>query len=98
MFDVKQKVVCINDNFINEVVNNPFYVNFPEKNKTYTVRDVVPAHDYNGGIAANTCAILLEEVVNPANYYGVENGFSSTRFVPLEELKTETMEFEHAYA
>lgn len=97
MFDVGQKIVCVNDNFINAIIENAFYVNLPEKDKTYTVRDIIPAHSYNGGTKANTCAVLLEEIVNPSNGYDVENGFSPMRFVPLEEIKVERKEMEHAY-
>lgn len=98
MFDIGQKIVCVNDNFINAVIKNTFYVNLPEKGKTYTVRDIIPAHNYNGGISANTCAVLLEEIVNPTNAHDIENGFSPTRFVPLEEIKMESKEAEYAYA
>lgn len=85
MFDIGEHIVCINDKF--PPLDN--YINFPVKDNQYVVRDVVPAHDYNGGKAADTCAILLVGVVNPLNSKGVENGFGAWRFRRLEDLKEE---------
>lgn len=84
MFDINQKVVCVNGTFPTNARLHAYYKSFPEKGKTYTVRDVIPAQGYGG---EHTCAILLEEVVNPDNdpKSRGEHGFAASRFRPLEE-------------
>lgn len=91
MFDVGTKLVCINDKFDKEML--PHMVSFPSNGSIYTVRDVVPAIDWDMG---NTCAILLEELINPPNPYGVENGFDSSRFRELEDISVEQSELMEA--
>lgn len=82
MFDIGQKVICVNDKFESSILHS--YVAFPVNGRTYTIRDLVPAFDYD---LKETCAVLLEELVNPLNPKGVENGFSSDRFRTLEDIK-----------
>ena len=92
MFDIGQKVICVNDSFEKEILQS--FVAFPIKGRVYTVRDLVPAFDYDMNV---TCAILLEELINPPNPKGVENGFSSDRFRTLEDIKKAKQETNKAY-
>lgn len=82
MFEIGQKVICVNDKFERDCL--PSISAFPVKGRTYTVRDLVPAFDYD---MKETCAVLLDELVNPPNPKGIENGFSSDRFRTLEDIK-----------
>lgn len=90
MFDIGQKIVCINARFSNKEIIG-FIRYLPEKDKVYTVRDIIPAGSNSGnalGNNANTCAVLLAEIVNPPSTAGVESGFACTRFRELEEQTT----------
>jgi len=92
MFDIGIKIVCIDDSFHPKVEES--YLMLPVKDRIYTVRDIIPAHDYNGGNSADTCAVLLEEIYNPPNKHGVENGFAPRRFRELETDMEEISEKE----
>ena len=88
MFDIKSKVVCVNDSF-NAGINDYFNA-LPEKGKLYTVRDIVPAQNWK---LVETCAVLLEERVNKPNKYGIEPGFQCSRFrEPTQDEITESKE------
>ena len=84
MFEPGQKVVCVDDIFPRAVLN--YMRSLPEKGKTYTVRDIIPAQDWDG---RDTCAVLLAEVRNPPaphrKQWG-ECGFSPERFRAVEDL------------
>ncbi len=75
MFDIKSKVVCVNDSFPAGI--HDYYNALPQKGKLYTVRDIVPAQDWK---LRGTCAVLLEELVNRPNQHGIEPGFQCNRF------------------
>jgi hypothetical protein len=84
MFDLKEKVICIDDRFpkgINDIFNA-----LPKKGKIYTVRDIVPAQDWK---LQGTCAVMLDELVNMPNQHGIEPGFQCYRFrePTKEEMK-----------
>lgn len=74
------------------------YAVLPMEGRTYTVRDVIPAHDYNGGRQIDTIALLLVEVKNPPNARGTENGFAAWRFRRPEEVAQMQEIEEPAYA
>jgi len=80
MFDIGQKVVCVDDSFPSGI--NDFYNSLPEKNKVYTVRDVVPAWGFD---LQETCGILLQECVNKPNSGGIEPAFQPHRFREMDE-------------
>lgn len=80
MFDIGQKVVCVDDSFFAGI--NDIYNSLPEKDKTYTVRDVVPAWGLD---LKETCGILLQECVNRPNSGGIEPAFQPHRFRELDE-------------
>jgi len=84
MFDVGEKVVCVDDKFPDWIVQK--WTELPVKDVVYVVRDVVPAHNYGKN---ETCAILLTGLTGFINELGVENGFAAHRFRPLEEIKEE---------
>jgi hypothetical protein len=98
MFDIGQKIVCINDTF--EATIRRIYQALPQKGKTYTVRecDIGRRQVTSPGEGANknvqlTYLVRLYELRNPADPYmgdlGDELGFDASRFVPLEELTEE---------
>ena len=91
MFDIEQKVICVDDKFERDCLPN--ISAFPVKGRVYTVRDLVPAFDYD---MKETCAILLDELINPPNPKGVENGFSPDRFRTLEDIKEAKQQTEKA--
>jgi hypothetical protein len=92
MFDIGQKVICVNDKFSFDILQS--MTSFPKNGRVYTVRDLVPAFDYD---MKETCAILLQELINPPNPKGIENGFSSDRFRTLEDIKEVKKETNKAY-
>lgn len=75
MFDIGQKVVCVDDAFPPDI--RDYFNALPVKNRVYTVRDIVPGQDWklNG-----TCAVMLQELVNRPNQHGIEPGFGPQRF------------------
>jgi hypothetical protein len=92
MFDVGQRVVCVEDRFPHAVRN--YLRDLPRKNGIYTVRDVIPAQEWGGG---HTCAILLGEIHNPPAPHRKEwgeCGFDPRRFRPVEEIEQESESFE----
>ena len=84
MFDVGEKVVCIDDKFPDWVVER--YTELPKDGQIYVIRDLIPASDYGRG---ETCAVLLIGIVGDINKHGIENGFAARRFRPLEEVMEE---------
>ena len=84
MFDVGDKVVCINDVFPDWVVD--LYNDLPKKDEVYVVRDIVMGQNYD--LSMNV-TVLLVGILGNINQHGVENGFNPNRFVPLEEFKEE---------
>jgi len=94
MFDVGQKVVCINDDFSATVRH--IYKQLPLKDEVYTVRDVrigrAQVTSGPGGMNDVSYLVLLAELHNPDDPYmhessGEEMGFRSDRFAPLEEIE-----------
>jgi hypothetical protein len=92
MFDIGQKVVCVNGAFPAAVLN--YMKNLPREGNVFTVRDVIPAQEWTG---AETCAILLREVRNPPpphrKQWG-ECGFDPSRFRPLDDIEQEQHEYQ----
>jgi len=78
MFSINQRVVCVNDQFALPPGYDRYFSAFPVKDKVYTIRDILPGQD--GEVACH-----LNEIRNPINLVGVENGYSVERFAPLEE-------------
>ena len=90
MFNVGDKVLCINDDFSNileELLRESkgLKLNFPVKDKEYTVREIFD----NDGLVYS---ILLEEIYNPSFQIPVLNirrelSFVSWRFVKQAEIQ-----------
>lgn len=83
MFDLNQKIVCIDDDFTPSLrVDSEMglFNTYPKKDQSYTVR----------GFYKNNGGIYLNEIKNfPALYsdgFG-ERSFKSTRFIPIEEYE-----------
>ncbi len=103
MFDVGQRVVCVNDDFSATVRH--LYRALPVKDAIYTVRDVRIGRSRvtSGGGGDNDVSylVLLDEIQNPDDPYMAEGaaeemGFRSDRFAPLEEIENyETEEEPH---
>lgn len=94
MFDIGQKVACINDDFSPTIRH--LYQQLPVKDEIYTVRDVrigrASVTSTAGGDNEISYLVLLEELHNPNDPYmhesaGEEMGFRSDRFAPLEEYE-----------
>ena len=75
MFRVGQKVVCVNNTpELGKLLPVGFV--FPNKNKTYTIREIYETKGVVG--------VLLEEIFNPTNpNTGNEMGYSINRFRSL---------------
>jgi hypothetical protein len=91
MFDIGQRVVCVNAQFPRAVLN--YLRNLPQPGGIYTVRDLIPAQAWDG---SGTCAVLLSEVRNPPaphrKQWG-ECGFDPGRFRELTPEEVEAMEW-----
>lgn len=90
MFDVGQKVICIDGSFPEAVLL--YLRNLPNEGTVYTVRDVIPAQGWKG---EGACAILLREVIDPPaphrKQWG-ECGFAPQRFRELQPGEAEALE------
>lgn len=78
MFDLGQKVACVDDSFpagVNDIFNA-----LPRKGRVYTVRDIVPGQTWD---LKGTCAVMLVELENLPNRHGIEPGFAVHRFREL---------------
>lgn len=82
MFDVGEKVVCVNDKFPDSVVK--IYTKLPVEGQVYVVRDIVAGQTSN---LKRDVAILLVGIIAHINQHGIENGFNAKRFVRLEKYK-----------
>jgi hypothetical protein len=92
MFEVGQKVVCVDDDFSADTTE--FHQLLPSKDEIYTVRDVMPGLDRDQSISTGqkqvTYAVLVEEIINPVpEGWHHEPAFASRRFAELQE-NTET--------
>lgn len=94
MFDIGQKVACVDDAFPPGVGINDILNAIPRKGHVYTVRDIVPGVNWD---LTNTCAVLLQECVNRPNTHGIEPGFAPHRFRELtpEEVEEIATNEEH---
>jgi len=85
MFAIGQKVVCIDDKFIDEI--KKLYLMLPVEGVTYVIRDLAIGQHQPGG-QGDICVLLIGLVNPKANSKAaLERGFSETRFRPLEELR-----------
>jgi len=89
MFDIGQKVVCI-DNTFDYITWQ--YVKPLTLHHIYTIRDIVPGTDINN---QRTVAVYLEEIINSINEFNIERGYAPTRFAPLTPL--EDIATQHEY-
>lgn len=80
MFEIGEKVVCVDDAFPAGVAD--FHSALPYEGVTYTIRDITPGETWD---KKETCAVHLAEIQGKINQRGIEHGFSSHRFRPLEE-------------
>ncbi len=102
MFEVGEKVVCVNDDFSATVRH--IYRQLPRKDEIYTVRDVrIGRTQVTGGDVSYL--VLLSELHNPDDPYmrdgaGEEMGFRSDRFAPLIDtsVEEEAVESEPVYS
>lgn len=87
MFEIGQKVVCVDDKFADWY--KKLYSQFPTKDCVYVVRDIRIGVMYSEGKKTGAVSVLLIGVVNPKadSKAGLERGFNSDRFRPLDELK-----------
>jgi hypothetical protein len=90
---VGQEVVCVNDYFPGPLAK--YYTALPVKGKTYTIRAVYLGraimHGAKPGVSDGEVGVLVKELVNPPdprNRHGLELGFKSERFRPLQETDT----------
>ena len=89
MFNVGQKLVCVDDKWPESV--KQLYLQLPLRDNVYVVRAV------RVGVRADELimdmrrvleqSILLVGLYNPTNKLGVEAGFAASRFRALDELK-----------
>lgn len=83
MFQINQKVVCIDATF--DEVTKAFFTALPEQDKVYVIREVIDGGDHRHEPAV---AVYLVGLQNPRSskppHY--ERGFHERRFRPLEEL------------
>jgi hypothetical protein len=79
MFTPGQKVVCVDDDFPDEIKS------------TYTIRDIGMGHDV---VRRDEIYCTVVELVNPpGRISGIEKGFRADRFAPLmPDLEEETEE------
>lgn len=93
MFDIGEKVVCVDDRFHPEI--SFLYTALPVKGKTYTVRDCEPGRakwvSAQKGWDSVDMKVLLVELTNPLDPSTLkgcpsELGFAARRFAPLESL------------
>lgn len=85
MFEVGQKVVCVDDRFpdgIRDIFNS-----LPVKGRLYTVRDVVMGVGWGGSANQDfQPSVYLRELKNLPNEKGTEPGFACRRFAePIED-------------
>ena len=90
MFDINEKVVCINDRFPAWVYDS--YDQLPTKGTIYTVRDVDLGRSDLGSDSAVTFKVLLHEIHNQPDFTESgrdigELGFKSDRFATLDQMK-----------
>lgn len=89
---VGQQVVCVDDYFPGPLAK--YYKELPVKGRTYTIRAVYIGRAIMHsapGTSDGEIGVLLKELVNPPdprNRHGLELGFKSERFRPLEEMET----------
>jgi hypothetical protein len=102
MFEVGEKVVCIDDSFHPEI--SFLFTALPEKGKTYTIRDCEMGRakwvSTQQGWDSVDMKVLLVELSNPLDPSTLkgcpsELGFAARRFRPIQELDTE---MEESYA
>jgi len=100
MFSTAQKVVCTNDQF--PAAHRIAFQALPVKGTTYTVRALYVGRSKLAsaslGESDGEIGVLLEEIRNQDHearfsLHGLEPGFSSQRFTPLE-AETEKQEQE----
>lgn len=82
MFDVGEKVVCVNAEFQEWV--KKLYSDLPKQDQVYVVRDIVPGQQAD---MSKSVAVLLIGLTGHINTHGIENGFSCHRFRRLEDIK-----------
>ncbi len=93
MFDIGEKVVCINDTF--EPLHRKLYRELPKKGEIYTIRDCSIGRTRTGAADPGiSYRLLLEEITNDLDPYmneasAEELGFRSDRFAPLTSLEEE---------
>ena len=96
MFEPGQKVICIDDQFPNGILD--IFNALPVKGTIYTVRDIVPGSGFGGRDKDQQPAVYLEELVNLPNRHGIEPGFACRRFAEPEEITDFLVEKEYATA
>lgn len=90
MFDVNEKVVCINDTFAAWVYDS--YNQLPVKGTVYTIREVDLGRSDLDSNSDVTFRVLLHELHNDPDFTASgrdigELGFRSDRFATLQQLE-----------
>ncbi len=91
---IGQKVQCIDDVFPAPLAKH--FTSLPVKGETYHIRAIYPGRRvmYPNGLNGSDgeVGLLLQEITNPPDpktVYGLELGFNSKRFRPLDTLPDE---------
>ena len=87
MFEIGQKVICVDDAFPAGI--DAFHSALPFEGQVYTVRDLTPGETIE---KQGAMAVLLAEIQGKINQLGIEHGFNSDRFRPLTEAEQEEVE------
>lgn len=85
MFNVSDKVICIDDRFDSKIIN--YCSGLPKMGLTYVVRGI---NIYNNKINVLLCGITCSPIENS----GIEAGFKEERFRKLDELKNKTKNYD----
>jgi len=93
MFQIGQKVVCIDDQF--DPLIAQFYHKFPTKNTIYTIRDIRPGISPN--CETGEVSVTLDEIYNPSSKFGIERGYKAERFAPLNNIPDEEIKVAEAH-
>lgn len=92
MFEIGEKVVCVDDKFEGWV--RKLYTALPRAGATYVIRDVRLGVAHRRGKREGAASVLLVGLVNPTadSKAALERGFNAERFRPLDEMKQRRLE------
>lgn len=85
MFTKDQRVICVNADIHPSLWE---YVKPLRKDGIYMIRDVVPGISPFG--EEGNVTVYLHEIHNTINEHGIERGYNSERFAPIQEQDEES--------